>query len=316
MRLIVLISCLLATVLCQLEAQDVDLRKDCVAHFASPAEAAEILGQKDEFIERLSPFDRSARMKTDQPVSPEKFLAFVKINGLEWTEAEQAKLGTAIGELRPALERLPIAFPKKITLVKTTGTEEGRAFYTRDTAIIIPEKETGAPDEELTKKTIAHEIFHILSRNNPDLREKLYRVIGFTKCPEVAFPEELKSQKITNPDAPRNDHSIRVRVNDKEVDVVPILFSNSPTYHPSKGGEFFNYLQLAFLPLSNGVTTRSQLLAVREVSGFFEQVGRNTKYIIHPEEILADNFALLMMDEDNVPSPEILKKMRAVLGQK
>jgi hypothetical protein len=45
-------------------------------------------------------------------------------------------------------------------------------------------------------------------------------------------------------------------------------------------------------------------------------VGRNTNYIIHPEEILAENFALLMMDKHDVPSPEILKKMQDVLGRK
>lgn len=59
-----------------------------------------------------------------------------------------------------------------------------------------------------------------------------------------------------------------------------------------------------------------ELLAPQQISGFFEQVGRNTNYIIHPEEILAENFALLIMDKRDVPSPEILEKMRAVLGQK
>jgi hypothetical protein len=52
------------------------------------------------------------------------------------------------------------------------------------------------------------------------------------------------------------------------------------------------------------------------VSGFYEQVGRNTEYIIHPEEILADNFAMLVMGDQNVPSPEILRKVQGVLTQK
>jgi hypothetical protein len=314
MKLIVLITLSLGLV-SQLLAEDVVLRQGCVAHFSSPAEAGEILGQKDDFIEQLSPFDRSARMKTNESVSPEEFLGFVKANAGEWPEADQAKLRRAIGELRPALEQLPITFPKKISLVKTTGAEEGNAFYTRDTAIMIPEKEATANEERL-KKTIAHELFHILSRNNPELREKLYRVIGFVKCNEIVFPEELKSRKITNPDAPRNNHSIRVRVNGKDLDVVPILFANSSNYDRSKGGEFFNYLQLGFLPLSKSSASKSQVLQLQQMSGFFEQVGRNTQYIIHPEEILADNFALLMLGEHDVQSPQILEKMRAVLESK
>jgi hypothetical protein len=58
------------------------------------------------------------------------------------------------------------------------------------------------------------------------------------------------------------------------------------------------------------------LASPEEVSRFFEQVGRNTNYVIHPEEILADNFALLVLDEHNVPSPEILEKTQRILEQK
>jgi hypothetical protein len=296
-----------------LAAADLDLRTGCAAHFTSSAAAAEILGQKDEFIQRLSPFDRAARMKTDKAVSEEEFLKFVKANAAGWNEVEEKRICAAINALRPALERLPIAFPRRIAFVKTTGAEEGRAFYTRDTAIMMPEKETAAADEELLRKTIAHELFHILSRNNPELREKLYRLIGFTSCDEIDFPAELKSRKITNPDAPRNDHAIRVLVDGKEVSVVPILFSSAPNYDPALGGEFFNYLQLAFLPKGS---KSQELLALQQISGFFEQIGRNTNYIIHPEEILAENFALLVIDKRDIPSPEILDKMRRVLEQK
>jgi hypothetical protein len=49
------------------------------------------------------------------------------------------------------------------------------------------------------------------------------------------------------------------------------------------------------------------------VKGFHEQIGRNTGYIIHPEEVLADNFVLLVRRETDVPSPEILERMDALL---
>jgi hypothetical protein len=166
------------------------------------------------------------------------------------------------------------------------------------------------------KRTIAHELFHILSRGNPALREKLYESIGFTKCGEVEFPSDLQSRKITNPDAPRNDHAIQLGVGGEEVRAVPILFSNAAKYDVNRGGEFFNYLQMSFLQVPRMSSEQPVLAAPEEVSGFFEQIGRNTKYVIHPEEILADNFALLILDEHNVPSPEILEKMRRILEQK
>ena len=305
---------LLPFVWCKIVAADVDLRAGCIAHFASTIEAAERLGQKDDFIQRLSPFDRASRMKTDKSASEEEFLAFVKTKAVAWNDAERTKIEAAIATLRPAFERLTITFPKKILFIKTTGAEEGQAFYTRDTAIMMPEKAIDEADTGLLKKTIAHELFHILSRSNTPLREKLYEAIGFTNCGEIQFPSELKARKITNPDAPRNDHSIRLRVEGKEVSAVPILFSNAPKYDVARGGEFFSYLQFRFLLLTKTAAAQSQLVAPEQVAGFFEQVGRNTNYVIHPEEILADNFALLILDERNVPSPEILEKIRRVLN--
>ena len=295
---------------------DVDLRKGCAVRFASVGEGAEILGRHDEFIRRLSAFDRAARMKTDRSIPENDFLEFLKQNVLPWNEGEKAKLEAAIASIRPGLNALPLSLPKIVTFVKTTGAEEGRAFYTRDTAIIMPEKETDEADAGLLKKTIAHELFHILTRENPELREKLYQSIGFTKCTEVEFPAELKSRKITNPDAPRNDHAIRVGIRGEEVDAVPILFSKAPKYDVNRGGEFFNYLQLSFLQVPGTSASQPILATPEEVSGFFEQVGHNTNYIIHPEEILADNFAMLILDEHSVPSPEIIEKMRLTLGQK
>ena len=49
------------------------------------------------------------------------------------------------------------------------------------------------------------------------------------------------------------------------------------------------------------------------VENLYEQLGHNTDYLFHPEEWMADNFSLLVMGRSDVPSPEILEKMKAVL---
>ena len=311
-----MLALILALSLASRANADVNLREGCAVRFASVNEGAEILGRKDEFIQRLSTFDRAARMKTDRSISEDEFLKFVKGSVLTWNESEKAKIEAAIASIRPGLDALPLSLPKIVNLVKTSGAEEGHAFYTRDTAIVLPEKETDEGDSGLLKRTIAHELFHILPRVNPALREKLYELIRFKKCGEVEFPSDLKSRKITNPDAPRNDHAIQIRVGGEEVRAVPILFSNAAKYDVNRGGEFFNYLQLSFLQVPRMSSGQPVLATPEEVSGFFEQVGRNTNYFIHPEEILADNFALLILDEHNVPSPEILEKMRRILERK
>jgi hypothetical protein len=295
------------------------------AHFATPSEGRQILTTKDEFIQRLSPFDRSARMKTDKTVSEDAFLQFVGRNVIDWTKEEMQTMEAALEAIPPLLRDLPLSLPQSVQFIKTTGEEEGNAAYTRATAIVIPQSELGKSKEDL-KKLICHELFHILSRQNPELREKLYAIIGFTRCNEIALLPELQRRKITNPDAPRNDHFIRLKINGQESLVVPVLLSSVETYDVKRGGEFFAYLQFQFLVVEKAsastdfkaVTEGSspRLVGPSDVSGFMEQIGNNTQYIIHPEEILADNFALLILGEQKVPSPEIPRKMREVLARK
>ena len=296
--------------------------RNTTMHFASQIEGRQVLVAKDDFIQRLSPFDRSARMKTDKAVSEGELLEFIGRNVVDWTKEETQTVQAAIEAMQPLFRDLPLSLPPTVQLIKTTGAEEGNAAYTRSTAIVLPKGVLGKIQQEL-QQLICHELFHILSRQNPELREELYGIIGFTKCNEIKLPPELERRKITNPDAPRNDHFIRLQIDGHESLAVPILLSSVETYDVKRGGEFFAYLQFQFLvvekdrgsanlkAVSEGSSPK--LVGMERVSGFMEQVGRNTDYIIHPEEILADNFALLVLNSHNVASPEILRKMREVL---
>jgi hypothetical protein len=92
-----------------------------------------------------------------------------------------------------------------------------------------------------------------------------------------------------------------------------------------RGGEFFNYLKFQFLLVerdNNSFTVKPiyegqqpRLIGLKQASGFFAQVGRNTRYTIHPEEILADNFALLVLQEKNLSSPDIIEKLKDILKE-
>ena len=292
------------------------------AIFATTREGREILTKRDEFVQRMSPFDRSARLKTKRDISESEYLEFVKRNVLEWNNNETQKVKSALQEIHAELKALCLPLPEKIYIIKTTGNEEGGAAYTRSNAIVLPEDYLNKPIAKI-QKIICHELFHIMSRFNPALRDKFYTAIGFVKCNEVIFPPILKSQKITNPDAPVNDHYISLKLKGDEALAIPILFSRAKKYNEELGGEFFNYLQLQFLaverhdnsanvkPIYDG--NRPLFIDMRQQSGFFEKVGKNTGYIIHPEEILADNFAFLVLKHRNLPSPEIVRKIEKII---
>jgi hypothetical protein len=163
-------------------------------------------------------------------------------------------------------------------------------------------------------------LFHIASRATPDFAAALYATVGFHACGEAAFPPELSARKLTNPDAPRNDYCIALTLDGAQVLVTPILFSRSPVYDTALGGEFFSYLQVGLLvvdpaAVSGATPPGARVVSFRDVTGFFEQVGQNTQYVIHPEEILADNFALLAIGHSAVPSPEIHVRIRRAMAE-
>ncbi|MFZ1219555.1 MAG: hypothetical protein WAO00_09695 [Chthoniobacterales bacterium] len=322
-RILVFVTGLVAMASPLAAAANVQFGSKTVIHFASVKEGQTVLMAKDDFVRHLSPFDRSARMKTDKPVSEDEYLAFVGKNVAEWTTEETHSVEAALKEIQAHLAELPLAFPATINLIKTTGAEEGNAAYTRGAAIILPKGDLVRNPNELAK-LVCHELFHVLSRQNPPLREELYGLIGFVPCDDLEFPRELAARKITNPDGPRNDHFIRLEIDGQECAAIPVLLSRAETYDVSRGGEFFEYLDFQFLvvqekPGSHRIdvireNSTPKLVGPRAVSGFLEQVGRNTQYLIHPDEILADNFALLVMGEQNVQSPEILQKIKTVLA--
>lgn len=293
--------------------------------FAPASQGREILTARDDFVQRLSRFDRAARMKTGKEIPEEVYLRFVGENVQDWSSDEKAILESALSTVQPRINELSLPWPETIYLVKTTGNEEGGAAYTRGNTIVLPANMLVPAGKESLKKIVSHELFHILTRNNPDLKGQLYAAIGFHGCGEIAYPSSLRPVKITNPDAPRNDYCIRLQVAGMPTWAIPVLYSRTPKYDVKQGGEFFDYLQFEFLLVearnSADPSTATyddehiRLVGPDDVSGFYEQVGRNTDYIIHPEEILADNFALLVLGVEKVPSPKILRDIREILAQ-
>ncbi|MFT5162118.1 MAG: hypothetical protein ACI9FJ_000686 [Alteromonadaceae bacterium] len=290
--------------------------------FASVKQGKALLAQQDTFVKHLSPFDRAARMKTDKTMSTKQYLEFVQQHVQPWQQKNQQKVTLAFAAVTKALNDYSLNFPEKIIMIKTSGKEEGEAAYTRANAIVFGDKQLKFPALQL-QKLLFHELFHVLSRNNPTLKDQLYQQIGFHPANNLDFPQSLKNRKITNPDAPLNDFFIRVKYQQQTLNVVPILFSRTDKYDLQKGGEFFSYLDFKLLVIEHNQTNRSmkaklsppQLLGVKQVSGFFEKIGRNTGYIIHPEEILAENFALLLSGSKNAKTPGLLIKIKHILEQ-
>ena len=287
--------------------------------FLTREAGADFLAKPDDFVKTLSPFDRASRMQVGRVVRQAEFLKHVRAQVLDWDKAETGKVNALLKKLWPRMANLKLPWPKTIHLIKTTGKEEGNAAYTRRNAVILPAGKLKPKDEKL-EHLLVHEFFHVLSRANPKLSTRLYRIIGYEPFPPLKFPAELLSRKLTNPDAPYSRHAIEVERDGRKVKVAPILYARTEKYDEKQGGAFFRYLVFRLLVLDVEDLSKAMrdadgklaLLKPEEAKGFKEKIGRNTGYIIHPEETMADNFVYLVLGKKDLPNPEIVQAMKKI----
>lgn len=295
-----------------------DLGPGTRVEFATAAEGARLLSTRDDFVDEMSPFDRGARLKTDRDVTEAEYLAFAGKQARDWTAAEKARLEEILGAFREKTSRLNLPLPPAVFFIKTTGHEEGMAAYCRGASVILPQGLVDGDPKQLSD-TVFHELFHVYRSHDPGRRVALYRILGFAPSAAIPLPEPLARRKLTNPDAPRIDSVIRVKVDGVATPVTPVLLGDGDRYDVSRGGEFFQQMKFRLLVLDEkdgrfrpaGETPR--LLEPSQVPDYLDQTGRNTGYVIHPEEILADNFVQLVNGRTDAPTPRILWEMDTLL---
>ena len=296
---------------------DLRIGTNVLVKFATVDEGRSILGRRDEFLAALTPLDRRARMKSEADVSEQNFLAFVNQSVKPWTTGETAQVSNTLHAARDKLAFCQGLFPTNIWFIKTSGEEEFDNAYTRQNAIVFPAVTFGQPTSAF-RFLLLHELFHVMSRHDPAFRQAIYAKIGFTRINEIELPESLRKRKVTNPDGVENGWAITLTNRGETIQAVPILLATGPTFDPNQGGDYFRLLVLQragehWTPQL--VDGNQRLTRPSEVTGWFEQIGRNTRYIIHPDEILADNFAYWVEGKTNLATPRIVAELEEVLGQ-
>lgn len=256
------------------------------------------------------------KLRTPETIGAERFADAMRETALGWTQPEQEGLAPVLARLHRFISPMRWKSPSPILLVKAADKLMDGFPHTRGNAIVLQESmlREALSQPDVLAYLLSHEAFHVLSRANPALREELYRAIGFQACAAVDMPPALASLRLTNPDAPENRHAITVRRSGHSVEVLPFVHFFSETIDPRAG--FGGQMRTSWL-LVDRQHGRCKVVderpALGELEGLYEQVGRNTGYMIHPEEILADNFALLFGKPEKVESPEILERIRKIL---
>ena len=284
-------------------------------HYIDANEARTLLSKEDATTRQWSRFDYEARLGKKGGTRQE-LMHFIADQARDWSKEDKQRMQEAADSLNSHIKalNLSLTLPQEIRILKTTMAEEGGAGgYTRMDYIVV-EEQIARMKPQQASYLLAHELFHVLTRNNPDFREKMYKLIGFNIVPEeFEVPADLRDVVITNPDVNRFDSYARFRIKSEERPCAMLIYANKPY----EGGSFFNYLTIGLMPLKDGKAEQKDgktvIYGIKDAENFFEQVGRNTNYIINPEEILAENFAFLLTRKPVTGTPELIEKMRQAL---
>ena len=262
-----------------------------------------IISENDEYLKNFSTFDFHSRLNTSGEVTHKDLLEFLSYQTLDWNEKEKEKINKIFRELEPAYKSyFNDILPEIVSLIKTTGQEEYEAAYTRKNNIYLPLTMVRWPYNEL-KEMIAHELFHVVSNNNPELRNRWYAKLGFIACPELQIPNEYQDLYVSNPDTIGKNCYLLLQENGETAKAVSFLYSE----RPYTGGYFFHYFRFTFLiaKMKNGkcipLYEGDQLKFIDVPQSLYDLCIEidpyNNQHRLHPEEILAYYWSLLPFSE-------------------
>lgn len=275
---------------------------------------------KDLFFDRVTLTEVSLQMRKvldceSRNECIQDYKAYLKTDVESFEEEEIQQVSQIFGEINEMLLKVnPELIDRDIILIKTKGRHYGDGvFYTRENKIIIPQNVLDNINNEGFKQTMLHEFFHIFSRYNKATRDELYALIGFEEVKGEIDLGPIGSRKLLNPDG-TTDYLIKLE--DKLA--YPLISSTEDEYKGSKP-TFFNYLSFHLYelkPVDNGYDLGA-IIPFENAPTFFSQIKDNTDYILHADEIMADNFIytiFYLANDEKIKdfSPEGMKLIESI----
>jgi hypothetical protein len=311
-----LAALMLAVAACAAQSATAPAARDEAVSFepATPEQGAAILSASDEYLTVLTPADLSIRLRGEPGDAGD--LARLYARGTRaWSAAERDRLEQMVARHRADLNPLAPWLPDTVYFIKGTRDIESAIPHTRGDAIFFGDN---LPDtQEGLDGLFFHELFHVLSRANRNRADEIYGIIGFQRC-EAVLPATITDRMLTNPDAPRVLHAAPIAENDPTLFATPILVADPSRYTPSRAN-MAQYFGVEITPMRRGADGRCRpdasvtLTQNQMQEAIFAHAGRNTNYMFHPEELMADNFSQMMMGQ-SVADPWVHERLAALLG--
>lgn len=293
--------------------------------FADEKKAQELFLSNTKFLNNLNQYDLDYRLNKKN-ATLEEYKAFGTSQMREFTEKEKNLVSKQIIKMENTLnnQKMNLPFDEEIIFIKSTQKEEnGSLSYTHSTQIYLGEDifnmmgdKSDISDKFEVEKIFWHELFHCISRTNVIFRKEMYKIIHFTVMDkDFIIPKEIYEISISNPDVEHHDSYATFKIDGKNIDCYMVLTAFKPFNKP--GDSFFNCLQFSIVPIDS----KGEFYLPQDIENFWEIFGKNTPYVIDPEECLADNFSFAILNQEyekyseckrselNFKNPEIIEKI-------
>ncbi|MBT5766957.1 MAG: hypothetical protein P8H57_07310 [Emcibacteraceae bacterium] len=277
--------------------------------FADIETGIKILSDDDEFLTAMNPIEIALRVGSptaDKTI--EDLKAHYAANVIEWPEAEKALMKALLVTHKKKLAKIEHLLPETVYFIKVTNEVESGISHTRGNAFVSPQRRSS-----ISTKLFFHQIFHIMSRHSRIKRASLYNIINFRPC-YFQPTKDVEQYSVKNPEAPFTEFFVPVEIEDRDTYVMTYLHTKHDGFDPTIKGGFDGHItgDLIEVTVDDGICKpvikadgKPSIYKHEEVPSFYDQVGRNTNFDIHPEEIIADNFAFLMMGKKDLINPDI-----------
>jgi len=284
--------------------------------------------KRNGYFEKVTLAEMSIQMKKELGAADTRenflpaYIEFLKSDVADYSHAESKFTAEVIEKVFKTSEAFaPGVFPDTLLLIKTKGRHYGDGvWYTRENCIVIPANELVSRKTNPFTTTMFHELFHVYSRLQPKKSAQLYQLIGFEAIgyQNLRMPPQLSERILHNPDGVDFAQKISLKQSDGTVkQAVPVIYANKTGYKTGND-EFFGYVEFNLFEINQNadgawqILTRedgfTSTLSLDSQPDFFAQIRDNTGYIIHPDEVLADNFSFVMVRQK---SPALTEKFSA-----
>ena len=275
------------------------IAKEMIVVLEDSTAAANLINADDEdhFFTKITVIDMAIQMHMSPPYGSR--LEMIKLyrdflNGqvLQPSAKDRVWIDSAFHHVKDGINKLNgNLFPPQISIVKIKPDHYGEGtFYTRGSTIFIPDH---VFDEDFNNHitVMYHEFWHVISRNNPELKRKAYELIGFLPHnKKLIYSDSIGQFLLTNPDGVVDNYAINLNGET----TIPLILSKYDAYS-DENKVFFNYLSFDFFSIDATGRVSNQPAKLGSMEGLFAKIKDNTQYIIHPDEIMADNFQLAVM---------------------